>query len=31
MSILNGRIERRSFIKTSTAAAGGLLIGLYLP
>jgi isoquinoline 1-oxidoreductase beta subunit len=31
MSILDGRIERRGFIKTSTAAAGGLLIGLYLP
>jgi len=31
MSILDGRIERRSFIKTGTAAAGGLLIGLYLP
>jgi len=31
MTILDGRIERRSFIKTGTAAAGGLLIGLYLP
>ena len=31
MNILDGRIERRSFIKTGTAAAGGLLIGLYLP
>ena len=31
MSILDARIERRSFIKSGTAAAGGLLIGLYLP
>ena len=31
MSILDVRIERRSFIKSGTAAAGGLLIGLYLP
>ena len=28
---LDGRLERRAFIKTTTAAAGGLLIGLYLP
>jgi isoquinoline 1-oxidoreductase beta subunit len=31
MSIIDGRMERRSFIKTGTAAAGGFLIGLYLP
>src|SRR5688572_9051313 len=31
MSIIDGRMERRSFLKTGTAAAGGLLIGLYLP
>ena len=28
---LDGRLERRAFIKTTSAAAGGLLIGLYLP
>ena len=31
MSILDGGIDRRRFIKTGTAAAGGLVIGLYLP
>jgi isoquinoline 1-oxidoreductase beta subunit len=31
MTIVDRKIERRSFIKASTAAAGGLLIGLYLP
>jgi isoquinoline 1-oxidoreductase subunit beta len=31
MTIVNRTIERRTFLKTGTAAAGGLLLGLYLP
>jgi isoquinoline 1-oxidoreductase beta subunit len=31
MSIIQRRIERRSFIKAGSAAAGGLLIGFYVP
>ena len=28
---MNGRIERRAFLKASAAATGGLLIGIYFP
>ena len=31
MSITNHKIERRAFIKVTTAATGGLLLGMYLP